>query len=48
MGVGSTRNPSALRGGVSGNIVSAWLLTIPCAAIVSALVYAVLHLLGAR
>jgi len=48
MGVGSTRNPSAVRWGVAGNIVIAWLLTIPCAAIVAALVYAVLHLLGAR
>ena len=31
---------------MAGNIVVAWLLTIPCAAIVAALVYVVLHLLG--
>jgi len=48
MGVGSTRNPSAVRWGVAGNIVIAWVLTIPCAAVMAALVYAALHLMGAR
>ncbi len=44
MGVGSTRNPSAVRWGVAENILIAWLLTIPCAAAVAALAYALLHL----
>ncbi len=47
VGVGSTRNPSAVRWGVAGNILVAWVLTLPAVAIVSALVYAVLHLFGA-
>src|SRR5919205_1401797 len=38
MGVGSTRRLSAVRWGVAGNIVMAWLLTIPCAATMAALV----------
>jgi PiT family inorganic phosphate transporter len=46
MGVGSTRNPSAVRWGVAGNIVVAWLLTIPCAAIVAAVVYGIFRLFG--
>ncbi|HWE61867.1 MAG TPA: inorganic phosphate transporter [Chloroflexota bacterium] len=48
MGVGSTRNLSAVRWGVAGNILLAWLLTLPCAAAVAALVYAAAHLLGAQ
>ena len=48
LGVGSTRNPSAVRWGVAGNIVVAWVLTIPCAAAVAAVVYAIFRLLGAR
>jgi PiT family inorganic phosphate transporter len=39
MGVGATKRLSAVRWGVAGNIVSAWMLTIPAAAIVSALLY---------
>jgi inorganic phosphate transporter, PiT family len=42
IGVGSTRRLSAVRWGVTKNIVWAWLLTIPAAASVSALVYKVL------
>ncbi len=42
MGVGATRRLSAVRWGVAGNIVAAWILTIPCAAAVAALVYAIL------
>jgi PiT family inorganic phosphate transporter len=48
MGVGSTRRVSAVRWGVAGNIVTAWVLTIPCAAIMAALVYGLLYLAGAR
>jgi phosphate/sulfate permease len=43
MGVGATRRFSAVRWGVAGNIVFAWILTIPAAATVAALVWAVLH-----
>jgi PiT family inorganic phosphate transporter len=39
MGVGSTRRLSAVRWGVAGRIVVAWVLTIPVAALVSALVF---------
>jgi inorganic phosphate transporter, PiT family len=39
MGAGATRRLSAVRWGVAGNIVTAWLLTIPAAAAVAALLY---------
>ena len=39
MGVGATRRLSAVRWGVAGNIVMAWVLTIPAAALVAALFY---------
>ncbi len=39
MGVGSIRRFSAVRWGVAGNIVWAWILTIPAAAALSALTY---------
>ncbi|WP_425555700.1 inorganic phosphate transporter [Georgenia halophila] len=42
MGVGSTRRLSAVRWGVAGNIVAAWVLTIPAAAAVAAGLYLVL------
>ena len=48
MGVGSTQRVSAVRWGVAGNIVTAWLLTIPCAAAMAALIYGLLYLAGAR
>ena len=48
MGVGSTRKLSAVRWGVAGNILIAWVLTIPCAAAMAALVYGLLYLAGAR
>ncbi|HNY66280.1 MAG TPA: inorganic phosphate transporter [Deltaproteobacteria bacterium] len=41
MGVGSLRRMSAVRWGVAGRIVWAWILTIPGAAIISALTYLV-------
>jgi phosphate/sulfate permease len=43
MGVGATRRLSAVRWGVAGNIVFAWVLTIPAAAAVAALMWAILH-----
>ena len=42
MGVGSLRRLSAVKWGVAGRIVWAWILTIPCAASVSAVVYLVM------
>ncbi len=39
MGAGATRRFSALRWGVAGNIVVAWLLTLPAAALVAAAFY---------
>jgi len=43
MGVGATRRLSAVRWGVATNIVSAWLLTIPAATLISGLVYWILQ-----
>jgi PiT family inorganic phosphate transporter len=43
MGVGSVRRISAVRWGVAGTIVWAWGLTIPCAAVISAVSYALFH-----
>ncbi|HZP40281.1 MAG TPA: inorganic phosphate transporter [Candidatus Binatia bacterium] len=39
IGVGSTRRLSAVRWGVAGNVVWAWILTIPCTAAISAAIY---------
>ena len=39
MGVGSLRRLSAVRWGVAGRIIWAWVLTIPCSALISAGVY---------
>jgi PiT family inorganic phosphate transporter len=36
VGVGSVRRTAAVRWGVAGNIVWAWVLTIPCSALVAA------------
>ena len=46
MGVGATKRLSAVRWGVAGNIVIAWIFTMPGAGLVAGLVYAVLHLFG--
>jgi phosphate/sulfate permease len=43
MGVGATRRVSAVRWGVAGNIVVAWVLTLPAAALVAAALWGVLH-----
>ncbi|MBA9003126.1 PiT family inorganic phosphate transporter [Actinomadura cellulosilytica] len=47
MGVGATKRLSAVRWGVAGNIVMAWVLTMPMAALVAAVVYWTVHLFGA-
>jgi PiT family inorganic phosphate transporter len=39
VGVGSVRHPSAVRWGVAGNIVWAWILTIPASALIAAVFY---------
>ncbi len=39
VGVGSTRRASAVRWGVAGNIVWAWIFTIPASALMAALAY---------
>ena len=39
VGVGATKRLSAVRWGVAGNIIWAWILTIPIAAIISAITY---------
>lgn len=45
MGVGASKRVSAVRWGVAGNILIAWVLTIPISALVSALLFAFLHAL---
>jgi PiT family inorganic phosphate transporter len=44
MGVGSTKRLSAVRWGVAGNIVGAWILTFPGAGLVAAVCFWILHL----
>jgi PiT family inorganic phosphate transporter len=46
VGVGAVRRLSAVRWGVAGRIVWAWILTIPASAIIAALIYELLALLG--
>jgi PiT family inorganic phosphate transporter len=46
IGVGSTRRLSAVRWGVAGQIVWAWILTIPASAIIAAGMFYILHLVG--
>ena len=43
VGVGSVMNASAVRWGVAGRIVWAWVLTIPCSAFIAALTWAIVH-----
>jgi inorganic phosphate transporter, PiT family len=45
LGVGATKRLSAVRWGVAGNIVVAWVLTIPMAALAAALAFWALHAL---
>jgi PiT family inorganic phosphate transporter len=46
MGTGAAKRVSAVRWGVAGNIAAAWVLTLPAAAVVGAITYAVVALLG--
>ena len=46
VGVGATRRVSAVRWGVAGQIVWAWVLTIPASAVIAAGMYYILHLMG--
>jgi PiT family inorganic phosphate transporter len=48
VGVGATRRLSAVRWGVAGQIVWAWILTIPCAFSISAFMYFLVRTLGAH
>jgi PiT family inorganic phosphate transporter len=48
VGVGATRRLSAVRWGVAGQIVWAWILTIPSAFVIAAAAYTVLRISGAR
>jgi PiT family inorganic phosphate transporter len=45
VGVGATRRLSAVRWGVAGQIMWAWVLTIPASAIVGAITYHLFHML---
>ena len=46
MGVGSVTKLSAVRWGVAGRMLTAWLLTIPCAAAIASLTFVCAALLG--
>src|SRR5215217_319718 len=46
MGAGAAKRVSAVRWGVAGNIVVAWVLTLPAAAAVGALVFGIEHIVG--
>jgi PiT family inorganic phosphate transporter len=46
MGAGAAKRFSAVRWGVAGNIVGAWILTLPAAAILGALTYTIARLFG--
>jgi PiT family inorganic phosphate transporter len=45
VGVGSTQTVSAVRWGLAGNIVWAWVLTIPCSAFIAGLSWWLAHIL---
>ena len=46
IGVGASRRASAVRWGIAGNIVIAWVITIPAAALIAALAYGAVGLFG--
>jgi PiT family inorganic phosphate transporter len=46
VGVGAARRVSAVRWNVASNVVTAWILTLPAAAVIAAAFYAVAALLG--
>ena len=45
MGVGATRRLSAVRWGIAGKIVAAWIFTVPATALVAGIVYGLISLL---
>ena len=47
MGTGTSDRASSVRWGVAGNIARAWVLTIPCTAVIAAGAYATLESIGA-
>jgi PiT family inorganic phosphate transporter len=46
MGAGAAKRLSAVRWGVAGNIVFAWILTLPAAAVIGAATYGATRLFG--
>jgi PiT family inorganic phosphate transporter len=48
VGVGATRRLSAVRWGIAGRIVWAWLLTIPMSALIGAITFLLVSLFGGR
>jgi len=46
MGAGAAKRLSAVRWGLAGNIVTAWVLTLPCAAIIGGVAYGLTDLFG--
>ncbi|TGV78692.1 inorganic phosphate transporter, partial [Mesorhizobium sp. M00.F.Ca.ET.149.01.1.1] len=46
IGVGAARRVSAVRWGIAGDIVIAWIVTLPATAAISALTYLVTRLSG--
>ncbi len=46
MGVGSLKRLSAVKWGVAGNIIWAWILTIPCSAFIAAIAYSLARWIG--
>jgi inorganic phosphate transporter, PiT family len=46
MGAGAGKRLSAVRWGVAGNIVVAWLLTLPAAAAIGGMAYGITHIFG--
>ncbi|HXQ95681.1 MAG TPA: inorganic phosphate transporter, partial [Candidatus Acidoferrales bacterium] len=48
MGVGSARGARGVRWSVAGNIVGAWVLTMPAAGLIGALCWLALHAVGVK
>jgi PiT family inorganic phosphate transporter len=46
MGAGAAKRLSAVRWGVAGNIAVAWVLTLPCAAVIGGLAYGITQVFG--
>ena len=46
IGVGATRRLSAVRWGITRNLMTAWILTIPISALLAALVYCLISFWG--